>query len=719
KFSGDIRNPLNLHKISGLRIYIKKDGIYRLLGLPSLYDMGGVSSLWYYKLDDDTITIKAYVDIHENVSHISFESLLKKTYDLILTEQILMGPEEGLHDISIDETKEGMVFNAPQNSMAYHKYPNLKYELHYDQPYKRLLEKDIFDIDDQFGLLILSFNGVSSLNRVLEGTTQPAFKKVTYLSYDEADQLGTAYFKELSQLKLTHKNHQELLDKLNHISFWYTFQALVHYASPHGLEQYSGAAWGTRDVCQGPFELFMALQRFDIAKSILIKVYQRQFIENGDFPQWYMFDQYYQIQAHESHGDIIVWPLRALAYYIEATNDLDILDELIPFMSMKENEFTEKETLLNHLYIQIKAIESSFIPGTNLPQYGGGDWDDTLQPANHDLTTKMVSGWTVALLYDALSKLGEVTLSKDEVLSKYCLKLSHDIQNDYEKHMIVDGIPAGFVIFNGEQKTYLLHPKDKQTGLKYRLLPFTRAMISEMVEPKQIPNYLSIIDKHFKHPDGVRLMDTTVKYQGGRKTFFTRAETAANFGREIGLQYVHAHIRYIEAMAKIGEKERAFEGLFTINPILLNHHVQNAYYRQSNMYFSSSDAWFKDRYEAYRDFEKIRKGEILVKGGWRLYSSGPGIYLNQLITHIIGLRIYAQKLVIDPVLPKRLDGLVVDYHMSQKPIKVKLHYGKGTHLLNNKPFKYEVLSSKYRPSGIALDTNLLSNDQNIIDYWFE
>ena len=34
-------------------------------------------------------------------------------------------------------------------------------------------------------------------------------------------------------------------------------------------------------------------------------------------------------------------------------------------------------------------------------------------------------------------------------------------------------------------------------------------------------------------------------------TNFKRAEQAANFGREIGLQYVHAHIRYTEAMAKM------------------------------------------------------------------------------------------------------------------------------------------------------------------------
>ena len=41
---------------------------------------------------------------------------------------------------------------------------------------------------------------------------------------------------------------------------------LVHYLSPHGLEQFGGAAWGTRDVSQGPTEFFscQSTRRSDI-----------------------------------------------------------------------------------------------------------------------------------------------------------------------------------------------------------------------------------------------------------------------------------------------------------------------------------------------------------------------------------------------------------------------------------------------------------------------
>lgn len=84
-------------------------------------------------------------------------------------------------------------------------------------------------------------------------------------------------------------------------------------------------------------------------------------------------------------------------------------------------------------------------------------------------------------------------------------------------------------------------------------------------------------------------MDHPAGYDGGVSHLFKRAEQAANVGREISLQYTHAHIRYIEAMAKAGDPEEVWDSLFVINPIQIRHSVKNARIRQSNMYFSSSD----------------------------------------------------------------------------------------------------------------------------------
>ena len=109
---------------------------------------------------------------------------------------------------------------------------------------------------------------------------------------------------------------------------------------------------------------------------------------------------------------------------------------------------------------------------------------------------------------------------------------------------------------------------------------------------------------------------------------FRRAESAAFFGREIGLMYVHAHLRYGEAMAVLGEAEALWEALQVVNPVSVAERVANASPRQRNAYFSSSDAAFPDRYRASAEWERVREGTVAADGGWRIYSSGPGLYTH-------------------------------------------------------------------------------------------
>ncbi|MCK7541943.1 MAG: hypothetical protein MZV63_69180 [Marinilabiliales bacterium] len=41
------------------------------------------------------------------------------------------------------------------------------------------------------------------------------------------------------------------------------------------------------------------------------------------------------------------------------------------------------------------------MPGTSLVQFGGGDWNDSLQPVSKDLARRMISSWTVEMNYQA------------------------------------------------------------------------------------------------------------------------------------------------------------------------------------------------------------------------------------------------------------------------------------------------------------------------------
>ena len=669
KLTGDLRHPLNAHTISGTRLYIEQNGVYQLLGMPSYLVMGLDNLTWTYVLAQDTITITLAVNGEDPLSKLTFASKENRSYRVLVSQQYLLDTNE--YNQPITYTFDGRILelDGRSNGMIANHYPGLRYRCSADQPFQLKLGHDLIpNTKDDGGMVFFAFGFTSRFTFYTEATLDGSFEsKPEQISFESA---YPALINKLMPLHLKHPTKQEDMDAFNYLVPWYVHDALVHYASPHGLEQYNGAAWGTRDVLQGPFELFLTAQRFDINKEILLKVFSRQFVDTKEFPQWFMFDNYKHIQAHESHGDVLVWPLKALATYLDATGDHSILSVSLPYMDKHLGQFTkDKKPLFDHVWDIIETIQKSSIQGTSLPSYGGGDWDDTLQPANQTLTKQMVSAWTVALLFETLTVLTKFNIFSDK-RQQALIAYKEAIEKDFNRYLIVDGVPAGFIIFYPDRQEVLLHPNDQTTGLKYRLLPFNRGLISQIFDPNQIKTYQSIINTHLRHPDGVRLMNTAVTYQGGKKTYFQRAETAANFGREIGIQYVHAHIRYIEAMCTIGDASEAWWGLNVINPISIQRVVPNAELRQRNVYFSSSDAAFLDRYEAKKDFEKVRKGEIKVKAGWRLYSSGPGIYLQTLIQQFLGIRVKQNQLMIDPQIPSSLSGLTVDFHFQGRSLSM-------------------------------------------------
>ena len=152
--------------------------------------------------------------------------------------------------------------------------------------------------------------------------------------------------------------------------------------------------------------------------------------------------------------------------------------------------------------------------------------------------------------------------------------------------------------------------------------------------------------------------------------------------------------------------------------------VGNALPRQSNVYFSSSDPNFNDRYEAKRRWSDLRTGAVGVRGGWRLYSSGPGIYLHAVRTRLLGLRESFGRVVFDPVIPRGLSGLVATATLAGRPVEVRYTVRAGTHAPSSVSVNGSRLRSvarepnPYRVGGVRIDaeelTSLLSGGPNLI-----
>ncbi|WP_066196228.1 cellobiose phosphorylase [Gracilibacillus timonensis] len=716
KWMTNSRNPLNRFKTAGQRLYVKLNDKYQQLTMPSLFEIGFNYTRWYYKTAEDMIMVTSFTTVDQQQAQLQVESASGKAYSYILTQQLT---EEFLS--TMQTTDDSFYFEKEQADAV---YPGLHYQMQMTGTEVTLYDERRLAANAQPGeatLLVMELSAANQFTVILQGDVKKTVP--TLVSHDFAQE--TERYRDFYQQLLggfhldIDGKQQSAVERLNILAWWYTHNMLVHFSNPHGLEQYGGAAWGTRDVNQGPLEYFMATGNYQTVKDIIQRVYAHQYADQGDWPQWFMFDRYTSIQQEESHGDIIVWPLKVVGDYLEATGDTSILEEELAYMDREEKQFTDKKyTLWHHIEKQMTYIKQHFLHGTHLPAYDDGDWDDTLQPANPAFKTNMVSSWTTALLYQSLTKLAKIGEQQGYPQADEWKELAQAIKQDVTTYMLDDQVMPGFIYMEDTQHPEkILHPTDQRTGIQYRLLPMQRSIISELFTKEQAEDHYQLIRNKLYFPDGVRLMSQPAPYNGGVSTHFKRAEQASNFGREIGLQYVHAHIRFIEAMAKLGKPEEVWQGLAVINPVGIKDVVTNAELRQSNTYFSSSDGKFATRYQAAKDFDKLRTGEVAVKGGWRIYSSGPGIYINQLITNALGIREVQDGVIIDPVLTDELDGLQFDFHCCSKPVTFIYHTSAAEHkvIVNGHSIETKTLVNPYRTGGFQLDKQeiqaLLSDDQ--------
>ncbi|WP_207694912.1 hypothetical protein DOK67_0002796 [Enterococcus sp. DIV0212c] len=722
KLMSNSRNGLNIMKQSGQRIYIKDGKKWRILTMPSAFEMGLNSSTWYYKLENDIITVRTFTlcDTKEIRTEVTSQQGLKYTF--ALTNQLVMNADEEDPAYEITKANELVTVKASTNSVIHEEYPDLTYYFSLDKPFDLTDERLFLSDGSQEVLTVFVIEEQAVFSMHIQGSlTGEAFKEVNTLYKTENDQYLSFINGLLNNFQLAHET--EMVESMNILSRWYTHNMLVHYLSPHGLEQYGGAAWGTRDVSQGPTEFFFAVNRPEVVRSIIKSVYANQFEDDGNWPQWFMFDRYEKQKADESHGDVIVWPMKIVADYLAKTKDFGILNEEISYTDRTTFlKTTETTTLFDHVKKEIQFIEDNFLEGTYLSCYSDGDWDDTLQPYDNKLKKYMASSWTVALTYQVVNKLAGLLSEVDANYGEHLHELAVNIKKDFEKYILSTETIPGFVYMEDtDHVEFMIHPADKKTGIQYRLLPMTRSMIAELLTAEQVEHHYEIIKKHLRFPDGVRLMNQPATYNGGVSTNFKRAEQSANFGREIGLQYVHAHIRFTEAMAKLGKSDETWRALNIINPIQIKEHVKNAEIRQANVYFSSSDGDFKTRYDAQENFDKLKDGSVGVKGGWRIYSSGPGIYMNQLLTNVLGIREDKQNVILDPILPKELDGLTMIYQIAGKDVRIVFHIGssKEAVLANGTELATQRERNPYRPGGYIVSlkelTSCLDKKENQLD----
>ena len=513
------------------------------------------------------------------------------------------------------------------------------------------------------------------------------------------------------------------VSRLSTVLPWFAHDALVHYLSPRGLEQSTGGAWGTRDVCQGPVGLLIALGQTAALRDLIVRVFRAQ-NARGDWPQSFEFyPRELRGGQGDAHGDVVFWPVLALAEYLAVSGDASLFAEQIPFVD--DFGATAAEPLLEHLRRALAVIAASTVPNSPLPAYGHGDWNDSLQPADPLLAARLCSTWTATLQVQALGTLSRSLRTVTSQLdgqdaadatgyADQCERVAGDTAEAIHTLLMRDGVLAGYGLFGDDGSIeHLVHPSDQRTGLSYGLLQIIHAISGDLLSGSEAREHLDVIDEHLLGPDGARLFDRPALYHGGPMEVFQRAEASTFFGREIGIMYTHAHLRYAEALARHGDAERLLKALALANPIGVTERVPNARPRQSTCYYSSSDAAFADRYEAAEHYREVMDATVPLEGGWRVYSSGPGIFLRLVVESLLGVRRRGDVLEIDPVLAPALDRLEATVPVDGIPVDLSFRVGdRGVGpvavVLNGVGLPTNPLSNPYRRAGVAVDMAVLS-----------
>jgi len=679
RFLSANRSYLGFFRSQGLRVFAQLGGEWRLLGVPSAFEMAPEECRWIYRHAAGEIQLRSAARTGPHALTLDLEVTAGPDTAFLICHHIALNGDDGnaAQPLNWRRTDSGVVVTPAPESDVGRRFPRGEFRIEFgsQSSVRRVAADEPLFLD-----------GRSRQQPYLCIETAPTARAgLTISGHLIAEESQTPWRLPPEEpltpvLTIAADAAAEPLTRASQLAEivpWYAQNALVHYLSPRGLEQYSGGGWGTRDVCQGPVEMLLALGHTQPLRDLVLRVMANQ-NPDGDWPQWFMFyDRERAIRAGDSHGDIVFWPLVALAQYLIASGDAGVLDARVPFFDSKGPDAGESGTVWQHVERAFAVIDRRRIPGTKLAAYGHGDWNDSLQPADPALRDRMCSAWTVTLHFQALTALARALRSIGRAAQAEPLEQqAAAVRSDFERLLLPDGVLAGYAVFDGGTDIrYLLHPRDETTGVRYSSLAMIHAVLEDMLTPDQLRAHLEIIGRELSGPDGVRLFDRPLPYHGGPQRIFQRAESATFFGREIGLMYMHAHLRYTQALAHVGRAEEFFRALCQANPIGIRALVPAATLRQANCYYSSSDAAFADRYEARTEYARLRAGTIPLDGGWRVYSSGAGIALALTLRRFLGLTWEHRDLCVDPVMPATLSGLRVTTSVRGCPLEVTYQVG--------------------------------------------